>query len=301
VASPGIAHFLDQLEQRARREWEQHVGLRRWGLTGVGAIFGALAAASLFRIFSWERLPAVLAGIAGAALVSAAGFWLARRNAARLPRLRAQVRTNLLDHGLLQLALEHDPYDRLPSLQPLLPGLLSKRYTQAGGEPVTERLRRLVSNHESCCREAGLAPSGGPAATAGEMPRDRQLWLLGLVLLLGGIPLVPELERLLHINLFWLRFPLMIGGLRLMHLGNKTAPLSPLGQSSLLTCAVRLELAEMLRSGQATALPGGAEHGTGVLDASLSPRLQYPARSGRLREAAEPCVPGYHPVNGRPC
>jgi len=67
----------------------------------------------------------VLIALLGAAAAPNSGYRVAPAATVPLERdlatLRKQIRSNLLDRGLLQLALEHNPFDRLPCLGEALP------------------------------------------------------------------------------------------------------------------------------------------------------------------------------------
>jgi hypothetical protein len=253
-----MASFLTGLEARAKRDTAEHLALQRIGLpltTGlIGAIvFAAFGAGEYYPLTApGVMLAAVASGGAGAWL----GAWASRRSAAALERHRTEVRRNLLDGGLLRLLLEPDPYDRLPSLQPVIPQLLGRHAAQPESEPLQARLRRFVGVYSDCCAEAGLLPGILAVGSGNETqrrprqtgPQLRLQHLLGSAMFLGGVTAASAIPGPRWLALL-LQIGLLVGGMLVMNYGGSARDLpahDPFAQGALLSAAVRLELASAL-------------------------------------------------------
>ena len=171
-----MQQFVRSLDASAR--WS--IAMRRTGgagsLIGLGVLYGL----RLYIGADAHYLPAVDGLIFGSFMIGsiAAGLLLYRyypkQFEAALDSTRQEVRANLIDRGLLQLVLEDQARDRLPSLfrpvpmtgQLHVPQLTSRR---ADENSLQERLRALVWRYPACCREAGLDPR----------PSRRIPWFLG--------------------------------------------------------------------------------------------------------------------------
>ena len=259
MADSGMARFIAGMQRRGRRDIAEHLALLRIGLPAAGGMVAAVTYATVGGVGGYYETGAagyILSAAAGALACGAIGHWFARRSEDSIPGLRTAVRERLLDGGLLRLALEPDPYERLPSLRPLRPALFGRTGQAEEHEPLQTRLARFVQYYQHLSAEAGLLP-GTPQAP---LPPPRQLSLLtapqlqlryaaGFALL--SLPVLLNfsfgpgfflLEVLARLILFLAGAALIYPGPRREHPG---AP--PFGQSALETAALRLELAELLR------------------------------------------------------
>ena len=259
MADTTMTRFLDKLEQRARRDVAEHLALQRVGLPVVAAFIAAIGYCSITDCSEHTVLPwlAVLIALAAGAAGLGAGSWCATASQASLERMRLQVHSRLIDGGLLQLVLEPDPYDRLPSLQPLAPLLFGGRRLTQAAETLPAKLERFVQFYEDCSIEAGLVP--GATVTAPQVP-DRAQGLpapLRRVIMLAALAIIMVgtiLRSEPYVNqrgwIYGASLAAIVGGYVLMGLGQRpgaTARSGALGQSALKTAAVRLELVELLR------------------------------------------------------
>jgi hypothetical protein len=163
LAKPGIDEFLNGQVALALRDLRAR---RAWLLLGspasacvlssfltllVGARFGPLILPSL--------LPA--AAVFGLGLGYLMGLIGRQRLEWALTAARRQVEHSLIQGGLLQLVLEHQPYERLPSLRYGPRALLAKKERFVAGSSMRERLLLAIENYSSICRDLELpVPTG---------------------------------------------------------------------------------------------------------------------------------------------
>jgi hypothetical protein len=134
-------------------------------LSGVLALGLTLWAGQALQ-HSWLHNHTALVSPSAAALAASLA-WLPHRriqrwHEANVASLRRVVRNVLLDRGLLALALEPDPFDRLPALGkvPLKHDILQlfvKREKHQSGK-AEYRLMDLASSYKNCCENLKLDP-----------------------------------------------------------------------------------------------------------------------------------------------
>jgi hypothetical protein len=253
----GIAEYLVRLRRNAGQSHARQLAGLRWGMPALGALCGVVVYLAIDLFGGGSARLAKLAGMLTLATVAGVGWGFAALAHAALPGLRQRIRRALLDHGLLQLVLEHEPYDRLPSLRPQT-ALLHRPLRPIKGGPLAQRLERLMHTYTACCAEAGIAPL--PALPSDELPQSgwqrfiRRL-PLALAVLGGGVLwgtaftaalLVSDSPRPGNPVLILVGF----GTLALIAF----APLACIREyhsAELVETALRLELAELLLEGSA--------------------------------------------------
>jgi len=147
-----IKDYFDKLEARARIDRYSHLVNLRYAQPLYCAIMGGMITFAFIGVGLGPMAAAAAITILVVVVIMGCADWATE---ADLRRLRAHVREQLLDHGLLQLLLEHDPYDRLPALRPRLAHDTQSRGSADAGS-FKERLERAVETYAQCCRNLGL-------------------------------------------------------------------------------------------------------------------------------------------------
>jgi hypothetical protein len=154
------------LERQALRDFSYLGPNPFWNWSWIGGMIGVLATQLLT---SWLHVsggilvlfPGWLVGLmAGNLAARLVGARTSDRRTPYLNQVRAEVRKNLLDHGMLRLLFEHDPSDRLPSLGSPSPDAFGQILSDAYTGTMQRRLETFIPNYEFCCRDMGLRCGG---------------------------------------------------------------------------------------------------------------------------------------------
>jgi hypothetical protein len=175
-ADSGFAEFLATQRKQASANRATELNTARYGLPGM--LLGIALMQSLMPMhFPQARWPLVAGWVLFAIATSIERLRSEPQLAAMLPKLRVEIRSNLLDRGLLLMALDPTQSDRLPHLFDI--GLATKLRPHALGDPNTLRGRftALSMTYLDCCQDAGL-PSPLAATLQGRRGRPRRVGTL---------------------------------------------------------------------------------------------------------------------------
>ena len=247
---PSIQLYIYDLAQQAERTIDSTRAQLKWMPVVLCGLAGAVLPATLLVV-----APPVLVlclAVFGAMAGVPVGSLLAQRMTAEFDRdfaaLRRQIHANLLDRGLLQLVLEHNPFERLPSLAEALPALRRPGDATEGG-PMRERLPRFVISYSACCAEAGLPqPQGSWLLSLGGLGKWRS-WLGAGLAVLG--PVLAEVLNSLTHSMRWSLYALLAIGAVVAVRWFTTSRNDNTSQlvTGLLPTAVELELVAILSRG----------------------------------------------------